>query len=89
MKVSHSRYYDEDGHENEFEMECLHQKSQVLDGFSLQFNAIIYMLQKECGFRVRSFLLYDEEFKNKRIFLFLNLSIENRLKVAGRYKIRK
>lgn len=38
---------------------------------------------------MRSFLVYDEELKDERIFLFLNLSVENRLKMACKFEIKK
>lgn len=38
---------------------------------------------------MRAFLVYDEELKDERIFLFLNLNIENRLKMACRFSIKK
>lgn len=80
-----------DGEETGFryEVECVHEKTTILDGFSLQYNAIVYTLQRVCGFRVRSFLLYDKDLKNKRIFMYLTLSAENRLRLATKYQIKK
>jgi len=34
-------------------------------------------------------LLYDEDLSNKKIFFFMRLSIENRLKLAAKYQIKK
>lgn len=34
-------------------------------------------------------MLYDEELKDKTIYIFLNLSNENRLKMASRYQMKK
>ena len=70
-------------------MECVHEKEPGLDTFTLQYNAIVYTLQQVCGFRVRQFMLYDEQIEDRRIFLFLNLSTTNRLRVAARFRIKK
>lgn len=87
--VNTAVYVDQNQQESSFELECVHEKGPILDTFTLQYNAIVYTLQKICGFRVRSFLLYDDDGSNQRIFLFLNLSVENRIKMAARYKMKK
>jgi hypothetical protein len=89
VRVKEGRYCGEDGETYMLEMECVHEKNKVLDGFTLQYNAIVYTLQRVCGFRVRTFLLYNEEMQNKRLFFFLSMSIENRLTTAAKYRIKK
>ena len=49
----------------------------------------MYTLQQVCGFRVRSFMVYDEELEDKKIFFFLNLSTENRMRLAAKYQMKK
>jgi len=60
-----------------------------LDIFKIQYNAIMYTLQRVCGFRARPFLLYDEELEDKTLYIFLNLSLDNRLKIATHYRMKK
>lgn len=40
---------------------CYDEKINILDGFTLSFNAIIYMLQRICGLTVRAFIVHSEE----------------------------
>ena len=61
MKTKDGRYTDEENITWPFQKECVHERFNVLDGFTLQYNSIMYTLQRVCGFRVRTFLLYDEE----------------------------
>ena len=80
-----------------------------MDGFTLNFNSVMYILQQVCGFKVRAFMVNSEvEDKEgllamvgfglvnlarkkavKDIYIFLNLSIDNMLRVAGRFEIKK
>ena len=53
----------------------MHDAEKMLDGFTLQYNSIMYMLQKVCGFRVRTFLIYDEDISDKKLLFFLTLSL--------------
>ena len=59
MKVGHAKYVDWEDSERVFELECVHEKLEVLDGFTLQYNAVMYTLQRVCGFKTRVFMLYD------------------------------
>ena len=81
-----------------------------MDGFTLYINAFISLLQKNCGVKVRSFLVHnlvDDEGNKllnviddlgdqigielgpkkavRDLYLFLNLSIDNMLKIASRF----
>ena len=42
------------------EFECINSLNGILDAFSIQYNCMIYTLQHVCGFRVKSFILYDK-----------------------------
>jgi hypothetical protein len=61
----------------------------LLDAFTVQYNTIIYTLQQICGFRVKSFILYDKEGEEREIYLFLNINVDNLLRVANKYRIKK
>lgn len=50
---------------------------------------MIYTLQHVCGFRVKSFILYDKHVEEREIYLFLTISTENLLRVANKYRIKK
>jgi len=60
-----------------------------LDVFNLQYHTFVYMLQAVCGFSVRAFMLYDEKIQDRHIYLFLNIGLDNLLKVATKYRIKK
>lgn len=47
------------------------------------------ILQRICGFNVRSFLLYNKELTERSIYLFLTMNTENLLRVANKYRIKK
>ena len=47
------------------------------------------MLQKVCGFRVRTFVIYDEDIDDKKLLFFLNLSLENRMRLSAKYQVKK
>ena len=100
--------YDTGGDE-EVKFMCYDEKQPIIDGFTLNYHSMIYMLQRVCGFKVRAFMVHTEEEDKegimalagkvglglltkkpvRDIYIFLNLSIENMLKVAGRFEIKK
>jgi hypothetical protein len=57
--------------------------------FNLGYHTFVYLLQAVCGFRVRAFMLYDEELEHRKIYLFLNMEMDNLLRVATRFRIKK
>ncbi len=71
------------------EFNCLHKWTGTLDIFSLEINSIIYILQHECGFRIKAFIAYDKHSKGNNIYLVLSLPTENLLRVANKYRIKK
>lgn len=48
---------------------------------------IVVILQKICGFRVKSFILEDND--KPCLYLLLYQSIQNMMLLASRYKIKK
>jgi uncharacterized protein YkuJ len=58
-KVCHARYVNDLEEVVPFELKCVHEVEAVLDTFTVQYNAIMYTLQRVCGFRARPFLLYN------------------------------
>ena len=89
-KVRSSKYLHEiSNHEIPFELECIHDKEKILDGFTLQYNSLMYMLQIVCGFKVRVFVIYEEDLKDKKLLFLINLSFENRLRLATKYEMKK
>ena len=47
------------------------------------------MLQIICGFKVRVFMIYNEELKDKKLFFFISLTFENRMRLATKYEMKK
>lgn len=83
------RLINEQEEEELMELECINSLNGMLDSFTLVYNSIIYTLQHICGFRVKAFVLYDKEVLHRHIYLFLNLSTDNLLRVANKYRIKK
>jgi hypothetical protein len=71
------------------EIACTHRREKVLDLFTIQLNTIIYILQRICGFRLRTFLLESHSHNKSFVLIFLTLSEDNLTKVADRYRIKK
>ncbi|CAM6002103.1 unnamed protein product [Sphagnum balticum] len=71
------------------EFDCFHEFVPVLDVFTINLNALIYILQSTCGFRVRAYLLYNEAAERHEVYLLLHLSTENLLRLAMQFRIKK
>lgn len=79
---------------------CDYQFMPQLDLFTLRYNTIVYLLQNQAGFKVKSFLLNVSGLTNPRtkkpysqtdkaVFMLLRQSVHNLLKIADRYHIKK
>lgn len=71
------------------QLNCLYEIDGILDAFKLEYNTILLILQRICGFNVRSFLLYNKELTERSIYLFLTMNTQNLLRVANKYRIKK
>lgn len=67
-----------------------------MDCFTLNYNTLIYVLQKKCGFQTVSYFVEEkntssEENDNKKAFIYILLSqtTENILKSADHFRIKK
>ncbi len=87
--VKEVKLINENEEEELMELECINKTSGLIDAFTIQYNAIIYTLQKVCGFRVKAFVLYGKDVEERDIYLFLNMNTDNLLRVANRYRIKK
>lgn len=55
----------------------------VLTVFEMMYNALVYTLQKDCGFHCEKIIVMDH------IFLLLNCSDENLMRAAQKYGLKK
>ena len=46
---------------NHIDFDCKEEYTNVLDSFIIELNALIYVLQKECGFQLRIFMFSYEK----------------------------
>lgn len=64
-----------------------------MDEFSLTYNTLIYVLQKDCGFATTSYFVEEpvegQSQGDAFIYILLTQNTESLLKSADKYKIKK
>jgi hypothetical protein len=60
-------YYDEELDKINFVTNCFEEFNGEIDLFTLFYNTVIYVLQKKCGFKVRSFIAHSKNKKTEKI----------------------
>jgi len=48
------------------DIDCKYEATDKIDTFMVKYNMLMIVLQRLCGFRVRSFILEDESIENKK-----------------------
>ena len=79
------------------DIDCSYSATSMVDTFMQKYNMLMMVLQKLCGFRVRSFILEGEPIDNgdgqkkasMALYMLVSLSTENLMKSADKYKLKK
>jgi hypothetical protein len=64
-----------------------------MDSFTLNYNTLIYALQKKCGFQTTSYFVEEKNVEDEQlstyIYILLTQDTSHLLKSADKYKIKK